>query len=175
LQQVQMRIRRSQKFDAHSMSCIYVQTWQDTYLGIIPFVYLYGMSIDGHEQAFLKEMASRQVLSYVAEENGRVVGFTTGGFERHGDAIYSGEIYTLYVLKNYQRRGIGRKLVETLTRRFDYFGIHSMLVQVLKQNPYRNFYQKINGVHLKTEGLPFAGELLYVESYGWIDTSLIHL
>ena len=157
------------------MACIYVQTWQDTYLGVVPFAYLYDMSVERHEQAFLKELASRQILGYVAEDDGRVVGFTTGGSERHGDAIYCGEIYTLYVLKNYQRQGVGRKLVENLARRFNNLGIHSMLVQVLKQNPYRNFYQKINGVHLKTQGLPFAGELLYVESYGWIDTSLIYL
>ena len=156
------------------MSCIYVQTWQDTYLGVVPFAYLYAMSVDQHEQAFSKELASSQVLSYVAEDNGRVVGFTTGGFERHRDAIYNGEIYTLYVLKNYQRRGIGKKLVETLSQRFNDFGIHSMLVQVLKQNPYRNFYRKINGMHLGTQGMPFAGEVLYVESYGWIDTSLIY-
>lgn len=168
-----MKIRPSQKYDAHAMSCIYVQTWQDTYLGVIPFAYLYAMSVDKHEQAFLKELASRQVLSYVAEDNGRVIGFTTGGFERHRDAIYGGEIYTLYVLKNYQRRGIGRLLVETLTRQFNHFGIYSMLVQVLKQNPYRNFYQKINGMHLRNQRLPFAGEVLQVEYYGWIDTSLI--
>jgi ribosomal protein S18 acetylase RimI-like enzyme len=169
-----MKIRPSQRFDAHAISCIYVQTWQDTYLGIVPFAYLYAMSVDQHEQAFLKELAGRQVLSYVAEDNGRVVGFTTGGFERHRDAIYGGEIYTLYVLKNYQRRGIGRLLVEALTRRFNHLGIHSMLVQVLKQNPYRNFYRKINGLHLKTQRLPFAGEVLHVEFYGWIDISLIY-
>ena len=170
-----MNIRRSQKSDCHSMSCIYVQTWQDTYLGVVPFAYLYGMSVDRYEQAFLKELEGRQILSYVAEDTGRVVGFTTGGFERHGDEIYNGEIYTLYVLKNYQRRGAGRHLVENLTRGFNHYGIHSMIVQVLRHNPYRNFYRKINGIHLGTQGLPFGGEVLEVESYGWIDTSLIHL
>ena len=168
-----MKIRPSQKYDAHAMSCIYVQTWQDTYLGVVPFAYLYAMSVEQHEQAFLKELAGRQVLGYVAENNGRVIGFTTGGFERHQNAIYSGEIYTLYVLKNYQRRGVGRLLVETMTRRFNQLGIYSMLVQVLKQNPCRNFYRKINGIHLRTQQLPFAGEVLYVEYYGWIDTSLV--
>jgi ribosomal protein S18 acetylase RimI-like enzyme len=155
------------------MSCIYVQTWQDTYLGVVPFDYLYGMSADRYEQSFSEELEGRQILSYVAEYNGRVVGFTTGGFERHGNEIYSGEIYTLYVLKNYQRRGVGRQLVERLTRRFSHYGIHSMIVQVLRQNPYRNFYRKINGMRVGMQGLPFAGEMLDVESYGWIDTSLI--
>jgi ribosomal protein S18 acetylase RimI-like enzyme len=169
-----MKIRPSQKSDAHSISCIYVETWQDTYLGVVPFDYLHAMSIDQHEQAFLKELEHSRVISYVAEVNGRVVGFTTGGYERHGDTIYSGEIYTLYVMKNHQRRGIGTELVATLTGQFNHLGIYSMLVQVLKQNPYRHFYRKINGVHLRTQHLPFAGEVLYVESYGWIDTSLIY-
>jgi ribosomal protein S18 acetylase RimI-like enzyme len=77
-------------------------------------------------------------------------------------------------MKNHQRRGIGTELVATLTGQFNHLGIYSMLVQVLKQNPYRHFYRKINGVHLRTQHLPFAGEVLYVESYGWIDTSLIY-
>lgn len=170
-----MKIRPSKKSDAHSISCIYVQTWRDTYLSVVPFDYLYTMSVDRHERAFLQELDSRQILSYVAEVNGRVVGFTTGGYERHGDAIYSGEIYTLYVMKNYQRRGIGRKLVATLTRQFKDLDIYTMLVQVLKENPYRHFYQKINGVHLRSQRLPFAGAVLDVEYYGWIDTSLINL
>jgi hypothetical protein len=47
-----------------------------------------------------------------------------------------------------------------------------MLVQVLKQNPYRRFYSKINGTYLKTERMPFAGEVMEVDSYGWLDVSL---
>ena len=50
-----------------------------------------------------------------------------------------------------------------------------MLVRVLKLNPYRRFYQKINGTYLKTERLPFAGEVMDVEAYGWLDTGLIDI
>jgi len=50
----------------------------------------------------------------VAEDAGRVVGFITGGDERNKDDIYRGEIYTLYVLKHFQRRGIGGRLVSAL-------------------------------------------------------------
>ena len=70
--------------------------------------------------------------------------------------IYSGEIYTLYVLKQFQRRGIGGKLVSALATRLNQDGIYSMLVRVLKLNPYRRFYQKINGTYIKAERLPFA-------------------
>lgn len=169
-----MVIRPFQRTDAHSISRIYVQTWRDTYLSVIPAGYLFEMSVARHEQAFLNELNSKQIISFVAEEAGRVVGFITGGYERNGDNIYSGEIYTLYVLKNLQRQGIGGKLVFALVMQLNQSGIYSMLVRVLKLNPYKQFYQKINGIYLKTEHLPFAGEVMQVETYGWLDTSLIY-
>jgi ribosomal protein S18 acetylase RimI-like enzyme len=133
------------------------------------------MSESRQEQAFLNELSSRQTISFVAEDAGRVVGFITGGDERNKDDIYRGEIYTLYVLKHFQRRGIGGRLVSALATRLNRNGIYSMLVRVLKLNPYRRFYQKINGTYLKTERLPFAGEVMDVEAYGWLDTSLIDM
>ena len=170
-----MVIRPSQRTDAHAMSRIYVKTWRDTYLSVIPFGYLFGMSESRQEQAFLNELSSRQTISFVAEDAGRVVGFITGGDERNKDDIYRGEIYTLYVLKHFQRRGIGGRLVSALATRLNRNGIYSMLVRVLKLNPYRRFYQKINGTYLKTERLPFAGEVMDVEAYGWLDTGLIDI
>jgi len=155
------------------MSCIYIQTWRDTYLSVIPYGYLSTMSIPRHEQAFFNELNSKHIISFVAEDAGRIIGFITGGYERNGDAIYSGEIYTLYVLKNLQRKGIGTKLVSALAMQFNRLGIYSILVRVLKLNPYRRFYKKINGTYLKTERLPFANEIMDVETYGWLDTTLI--
>lgn len=168
-----MVIRPSQASDAPSMSRIYVQTWRDTYLSMVPFGYLYEMSTRRHEQAFMKELTSKQTVSFVAEDADRIVGFVTGGPERHRNDIYGGEIYTLYVLKLLQRRGIGGKLVAALADQLRQSGIYSMLVRVLKLNPYRRFYRKINGTYLKTENQRFAGETLEVDVYGWLDTTLI--
>jgi ribosomal protein S18 acetylase RimI-like enzyme len=168
-----MEIRPTQKADAHSLSCIYVQTWRDTYLSVIPYGYLSSMSIPRHEKAFFNELNRKHIISFVAEDAGRVIGFITGGYERNGDEIYSGEIYTLYVMKNLQRRGLGTQLVSALAIKFNRLGLYSMLVRVLKLNPYRRFYKKINGIYLKTEHLPFAVEIMDVETYGWLDTTLI--
>jgi GNAT superfamily N-acetyltransferase len=167
-----MVIRPSQKTDARSMSRIYVKTWQDTYLSVVPFSYLLTMSVSDHEKAFYNDLRSGQITSFVAEDAGRVIGFITGGYERHGDDIYRGEIFTLYVLKNCQRRGAGAKLVSALAAQFNRDGIYSMLVRVLKLNPYRQFYSKMNGTYLKAERIDFAGEAMDVETYGWLDATL---
>ena len=170
-----MVIRPSQKDDVHSMSRVYVQTWRDTYLGVVPYGYLYTMSVPQLEQGFLNELQSRHVISYVAEDASEVVGFViSGGYERQADHIYNGEIFALYVLKNYQRQGVGTKLVSALAKQLNQFGIYSMLVMVLEHNPYRRFYEKINGIYLRKHHMPFAGEVLDVAAYGWIDTGLIY-
>ncbi|CAB5108009.1 hypothetical protein D3OALGA1CA_1850 [Olavius algarvensis associated proteobacterium Delta 3] len=169
-----MVIRPSQKADLHTMSRIYVQTWRDTYLSVLPYDYLFEMSAPTHEQAFVNQLDSNQFTSLVAEDAGRVIGFTTGGLERNGNNIYGGEIYTLYVLKNFQRQGIGGKLVSALAEQLNRIGIYSMLVRVLKRNPYRRFYIKMNGTYLKTEYQHLSGENLEVDVYGWLDTTLVN-
>lgn len=169
-----MVIRPSEKDDVHSMSRVYVQTWRDTYLGVVPYGYLYTMSVPQLEQGFLNELQSKHVISYVAEDAGGVIGFVSGGYERQADHIYNGEIFALYVLKNYQRQGVGTKLVSALAKQLNQFGIYSLLVMVLEHNPYRRFYEKINGIYLRKHHMPFAGEVLDVAAYGWIDTGLIY-
>ena len=168
-----MRIRPSKAADARSIACVYMKTWQDTYLSLVPFGYLYAMSQSQLEQGFIGELKSKKVISYVAEDHGEVVGFTSGGYGRQGDDIYIGEIYALYVLKNNQRQGIGAELVSALTTKLNHFGIYSMLVWVLEHNPYRRFYEKINGIFLRKQRMPFAGEILDTAAYGWIDTNLV--
>lgn len=169
-----MVIRPSRADDAHAISRIYVQTWRDTYLSIVPYGYLLEMSTSRHEQAFYDEINHEQVDGFVAEGIRGVAGFITGGRERKDDAVFGGEIYALYVLKHFQRQGIGAKLVSALAGHLDRSGIHTLLVRVLKLNPYRRFYQKINGTLIRTERLPFAGEILEVEVYGWLDATLIN-
>lgn len=168
-----MDIRPANRSDAQAMSRAYVKTWRDTYLSEIPFGYLLEMSAAEHEKAFLHELTATAVTGFVAEEAGRLVGFITGGNERHGDRVYGAEIYALYVLRNFQRRGVGKKLVLSLAEKLHQSGLYSMLVRVLRGNPYRHFYEKLHGTYLKTERQRFAGEAVDVAVYGWLDTTLI--
>ena len=170
-----MVIRPAKNEDATDISSVYAETWKDTYLGLVPFGYLYDMSPISLEQEFLKNLSDGRDINYVAEIEGRTVGFVSGGDERQGDYIYKGEIYALYVLKNYQRRGIGCKLVTALVSELNAYGIYSMMVRVLALNPYRHFYEKINGVFLQKQRRRFAGEMLEISAYGWIDTDLARI
>lgn len=169
-----MKIRPARQLDACGIARVYVQTWQDTYRGILPDGYLDAMTVRGSERSFFQDLQNSRVISFVAEKTAnKIVGFITGGDASQRDWIYSGEIYTLYVQKDYQRQGVGLKLVSALAKQLNRLGVYAMQVRVLKQNPNRRFYEYLNGIALCTQRLLFAGTILDAVVYGWISTDLI--
>ena len=129
-----MKIRPARQSDAGGIARVYVQTWQDTYRGILPEGYLDAMTVTGYERSFCKDLQNSRVISFVAEKKpNEIVGFVTGGDESKRDWIYSGEIYTLYVQKDYQRQGVGLKLVAALANQLRGLGVYAMQVRVLNK------------------------------------------
>ena len=169
-----MSIRPAKPADARAMARIYVETWQATYRGILPDAYLDTMTVGESEKALAREMGGAGVISLVAEaDGGHTAGLITGGIERRRDCIYGGEIFSLYVAPAYQRQGIGKGLVTHLVDRMNRLDIFAVKVQVLQANPYRRFYENLNGVLLACGRIRFAGTGLPACTYGWIDTDLI--
>ena len=84
---------------------VHWKSWQESYRGIVDQGYLDRMTISRCE-----EMASRYPENtLVAKDGARVIGFACAGTV-NGE-IDAGEIYALYVLEEYQKRGIGYALM----------------------------------------------------------------
>ncbi len=169
-----MQIRPAKISDARAMAQIYVETWQATYRGILPDDYLDSITVGDSEKALSREMGGAGVIGLVAEaDRGHLAGLITGGIQRRRDCIYGGEIFSLYVRPPYQRQGIGKGLVTHLVDRMNRLDIFAVKVQVLQANPYRRFYENLNGVLLACGRIRFAGTELAACTYGWLDTDLI--
>ncbi|EKP95233.1 GNAT family N-acetyltransferase [Thermaerobacter subterraneus] len=97
----------------------------------------------------------------------RVVGFAAAGPERSGDPEFRGELGAIYVLEEYQGRGVGRRLVAAAVRELLARGHRSMLVWVLAQNPYRRFYETLGGTRVRTRTIAIGGVDLEEWGYGW--------
>jgi ribosomal protein S18 acetylase RimI-like enzyme len=96
-------------------------------------------------QAQLKNMIAENIF-YIAENNkGEVIGFVIGGLERNKDPNYKGELMGIYILKEYQRLGIGKALTRKIVENLIKMKINTMLVWVLENNPYRAFYDTLGG------------------------------
>ena len=168
------RIRAAIPKDAGPMARVHVDSWRTSYAGIVPDDHLAQLSYRGRELTWV-DILSGDHGNFVAEtDTGEVVGFAGGGPERDGDPVYCGELYGLYLLREFQRRGIGRSLVSVVAERLLTDGFSSMLLWVLEDNhPARRFYGSLGGKPVGCKTVTIGGANLVELAYGWRDiTSL---
>ena len=171
-----MLIREARAADAAAIARVHVDSWRTTYAGILPSDFLASLSYATREQSWSRVLSAPSGRSFtcVAEdEEGRIVGFASGGPERTGDPVYKGELYAIYVLAQCQRRGIGSRLVAAVLRRLVEQGIDSMLLWVLADNPSRGFYETLGARRIREKTAEVGGIEVIEVAYGW--SSLRHL
>ena len=166
-------VRPARLDDAPGIARVQVISWRTTYPGMIPQDYLDSMDealFVGRWSERLRHESSRRA-TFVAEDDGRLVGFATGGPEREGDARYHGELYAIYILQEWQGEGLGRELADAVAGVLVERGLRSMLVWVLRDNhAARAFYERLGGVYVREHPLDFGAGFEVMEiSYGWDD------
>ena len=166
-----MRIRTAEPRDADSLARVHVDSWRSTYAGILPDEFLAGLSYRDRESFWEQVLTTARptVSNFLAEtESGDVVGLAAGGPERTGNETYLGELYLVYLLEEYQRRGLGRLLVSAVAERLLADGFDSMLLWVAKDNhPACRFYEALGGEPIDGRTIDISGEGLAEVAYGW--------
>ena len=170
-----MRIREAVLADAGPMSKVHVDTWRSTYAGIVPAGHLASLSYRQRESRWEQILTADRPAenNFVAEtDDGDIVGFAGGGPEREGNPTYRGELYGIYLLQDYQRVGLGRRLVAAVAMRLLADGFTSMLVWVLADNhPACWFYESLGGERVGRKTIFIGGADLAEVSYGWRDVA----
>ena len=100
----------------------------------------------------------------IQDQNAELVGFAKGQpYDRLDIPGFSGELNKIYILRNYQKLGLGRKLTCKVASEFAKRGILSMLLFGDANNPSNGFYEKMGAEKLFTKKGEFHG------GYGWKD------
>ncbi len=167
-----IKIRKATFTDPAKIATVFVDTWRDTYAGIIPDQILLGMLHRSHSTTRSVEFGKRRnghTVMVAEDSRAGVVGFGSCGRARYANLPYDGEVYTLYVLTDYQGQGIGKRLLGGLFGALLERGSRSALIWVLADNPARFFYQAMGGtwVAVRTERLWRTS--LPAMAYGWRD------
>jgi GNAT superfamily N-acetyltransferase len=160
-------VRRAKFADADTIADVQIETWQDTYAGLLPTGGLLRMSkaIDG---ARWRAMIANGDHVLVAEEApAGIVGFGSCGPCRGGAPGFAGEIYTLYVRPGRQGEGTGRRLLEALFAELRGAGYESAMVWVLDRNPARFFYEAMGGRRIAERREKMWGTTVNEAAYGW--------
>ncbi|HLH68025.1 MAG TPA: GNAT family N-acetyltransferase [Candidatus Dormibacteraeota bacterium] len=165
--------RLAQVDDADAIARVHVESWQTTYPGLMPDRFLASMRVDEYAERWRRMLSGCPAdrPTFVVEEEGRIVGFASGGRERE-DGSRRGELYAIYLLREVQRRGYGRALIRAVARALREQGLSSLIVWVLRDNfPARAFYEHLGGVYVGERPLDFgAGFTLIEAGYVWPDT-----
>ncbi|KPB05989.1 GNAT family N-acetyltransferase [Bacillus sp. CHD6a] len=162
-----IKIRKAILSDSKGIAKVHVDSWKTTYANIVPDEYLNNLSYESREQIWINSIPNGGV--YVAENNqGQIVGFSSGGKERSGKYVgYDGELYAIYILKEYQGQGVGKALVQPIVEEIIGMGFNTMVVLVLKDNVSCLFYEALGGKKLDVFDVQIAGKKLTEVVYGW--------
>ncbi|HPL63930.1 MAG TPA: GNAT family N-acetyltransferase [Syntrophales bacterium] len=168
----QIVIREGVISDAGEIARVDVETWRACYRGIITDKYLRSLSVPTQTDLCRKLFSIKNSgrFIFVAEsERGEIVGYAAAGPERKRGARSKGELYAIYILPEFQRKGTGRLLVRSVMESFEAAGVRSLLVWVLAANPARNFYRELGGKSIRTRPIGIGGIYYSETCYEWTD------
>jgi len=155
-------IREALVEDISALATLHVKTWSETYwTTVFPPTYQV-REYQWHQQ--FKVTDGSWFCFVVENKNKQLVGFAKGKTCNHSDLReFSGELNKIYLLRKYQRLGLGRKLVGYVARRFLAQGISNMVLFGTAENPSCEFHEALGGEKLYAKNGEFHG------GYCWRD------
>lgn len=126
--------RKAQTEDCYSIAELKGIVWNTTYKGIYSDATLSGYDVEKNQLIFEKIIANPDIELYVAVDDNKIVGFMTCGKPYKPFQDFEQEVGLLYILKDYQRQGIGKAFFEIARRQVKERGCGKFLVGVNKQN-----------------------------------------
>jgi GNAT superfamily N-acetyltransferase len=156
-------VRRATVQDAAGIADVQVRTWRDAYAGIVEREKLEARAV-GREQHW-REILSGGTPTWVADDDGRIVGTMSAAASRDDDAApHTGEVWLMYVAPEAQGRGIGAALMNEALGRLRALGCETATLWVFEANTAaRRFYERMGFAHDggPPNDDPWAPELRY--------------
>ena len=168
-------IRKARPKDGEVIARVQVKTWQAVYADIFPADKLAGM------EAGLPALAERwrsnirapdrfPAFFVVTDHSDEVFGFAAGSRQPKQDYPFETELQVIYLLPEYHRKGIGRKLMSAVAAELLEAGFASMILWVLKDNHQsRLFYERLGGQLVGESAYERWDETYSIVAYGWED------
>ena len=166
---MEMKIRQAVLKDAPGIAKVHVDSWRTTYKEIIPGSYLNDLSYDERTDLWNRVLMEERDNVIVAEdEAGRIIGFASWNGRED-----SCDLTAIYLLEEFQGRGIGKKMFEKLFRHFKDMGYGKITVEVLEDNKTRYFYEHYGAELTDTVEISIGGEMFNELIYEWDDVGKV--
>lgn len=166
-------IRRATIDDATAIARVRIECWRVTYRGLVPDAYLDGMQLADSAALWQRVLsAGKNTTSvFVADNDGDVIGFAAGNMLQEPRYDVDAELSAAYVRPEFQRGGVGRRLVAAVADAQREHGGHGLIVWVIAGNKgARAFYEQL-GAALQVEQ-PFEWDGMPLVEAGYTFTDL---
>lgn len=170
-------LRKATLNDVSLIAAIHVAAWKETYQGILPDSVVNAIDLEKRTLAWQRTLdptsnnSQHEVLLAFAQ--GVAVGFGSLCHQRTDALVelgYPGEFSAIYVLKQAQRKGIGRRLMGAMSKELLHKKLTGASLFVLSQNQdARLFYEKMGGAVVYQKEERRGATTLIEVAYGWPD------
>lgn len=147
-----MEIRLATNKDCISIAILKRKIWETTYRGIYPDDKIDQYRIDLNEDKFKEMIKEQSQKLFVLLNNSEIIGYMSCGEILRTFDNYTHDIGLLYLDKEYQGKGIGKKLFQFARNQFKAQGVTEFIVSCNKYNlPSQNFYTKMGGIIISVD------------------------
>lgn len=164
-----IRIEQAVERDIEGIAYVHRESWKTTYRGLISNDFLNLITQEHRIKQWSGIFASltKDDRIVVGKEGEHVVGFAHGGACREAELGYGGELYSIYILKEYQGMGLGRQLLGNITNHLRTKKYNSMMAWVLEGNPSLEFYLRMGGTPFMNKEIRIGNETMREIAIGW--------
>jgi L-amino acid N-acyltransferase YncA len=165
-----INIRTATPKDAEQIAFVHIDSWRTTYKNIVSDDFLDNLNVQTKTDFWQRVLITKSDNVFVAENDGEIVGFATGGQSRDKNDFDS-ELYAIYVLQQHQHKNIGRLLLTATANYLQTCGHSSLYVWVLADNNSRTFYERLGGELFDKKEIEIGRQQLTEIAYGWRELS----
>jgi len=162
-----LSVRQARPSDAADLARIYIESWQDTYAGILPNSLLTAMSHKGQAARWQQTMRGPGAVLIAEDSHFGPIGLASLGPARDKGLGLDGEIYTLYVDPSFLGRGTGRTLLAASFAALAEKKYRSCVIWAHARNNACFFYEAMGGRRVGNRVTRIMGEETPEIAFGW--------
>ncbi len=165
-------IRSATISDVSAIAKVNIESWRSTYRGLVTDSILDNMKLDTYLEKWhhiLTSAEEKDSFCFVVEnDEDIIVGYALSGKNSHLKFDFNAELYAIYLLKEYQKQGIGKKLFRKSLEEFKKRSLQSFLLFVLSSNlGAREFYESFKPDFTANESITIDNAQYCDVCYGW--------
>ena len=167
-----LALRPATVADAPGIARVRVESWRRTYRGMIPDAYLDGMQVDASTALWERVLSAESAAAcvHVVAHDDDIVGFAAGNRLAEPRYDLDAELTAVYVRPDFQRAGLGHRLVGAVVDAQRAQGATGMIVWTIAGNkPARAFYEQLGGRLLVEQPFQWDGMDLVEAGFGFPD------